>query len=226
MSKMQHTFKWSNGRLNKNELLKLQQFLEKINKEWEAFKLEIPNFAKKNESNLFLEPQKIANNTALNHQLFIGNNKIVMSYRQNDNAPWINTQFIGFYGNNVRFQSGYIPQDPTDLTNKQFVENLIRPFQQQIQTLNNQIRTLQRELADLRNEVVNCAKLNARNVFTDFNEFTGGVKLNEPYINGAMELQFGNIPVGYLAATKINEIILQNQNNGATVKVNNQAFIK
>lgn len=226
MSKMQHTFKWSNGRLNKNELAKLKAFLEKINREFETLKLDLPNFAKKNESNIFTEPQKLANNTALNHQLLIGNNKIVMSYRQNDNAPWVNTQFIGFYGNNVRIQSGYVPQDSTDLTNKQFVENLIRPFQQQIQTLNNQIRTLQRELADLRNEVVNCAKLNTRNVFTDFNEFNGGVTLNEPYVNGIMELQLGNIPVGFLGATKINEITLNNQNVGATIKVNNQTFIK
>lgn len=149
-----------------------------------------------------------------------------MSYRINDTAPWINTQFIRFYGNNVRIQSGYIPQDPTDLTNKKFVEDLIRPFQQQIQTLNNQVRTLQNELADLRNEVVNCAKLNARNVFTEFNEFTGGIQLEQPYINGVVELQFGNIPVGYLGATKINEIKLHNQRVGDTIKVNNQTFTK
>lgn len=226
MSKMQHTFKWDNSKLNKNDLLKLQQFLEKINGEWEAFKLEIPNFAKKNESNIFTEPQKLASNTALNHQLLIGNNKLVMSYRQSDTAPWVNTQFIGFYGNNIRIQSGYIPQDNTDLTNKKFVEDLIRPFQQQIQTLNNQIQQMQQQILDLQNELNNCAKLNSRNVFTEFNEFTGGVTLNNPYINGVAELQFGNIPVGYLGAIKINQITLNNQNVGDTIKVNNQTFTK
>lgn len=227
MSKMQHTFKWNAGKLNKTDLAKLQQFLEKLNREWELFKIEKINFAKKNETNTFIMPQVFATDTTnLNHQLLIGNNRLVMSYRQNNTAPWTNTQFIGFYGNNVRIQSGYIPQDPTDLTNKEFVEGLVRPFQQQIQQLTNQIQQMQQQILNIQNELTNCAKLNARNIFTDFTEFTGGVKLNEPYINGIMELQFGNIPVGYLAATKINEIILQNQNNGAAVKINNQSFIK
>ena len=159
------------------------------------------------------------------------------------------------------------------MTNKEFVEGLVRPFQQQIQQLEqanqqlaNQVQQMQQQVTQalqaaqtaeqkatnaenlvnqLQADLVNYARLDRENIFTNRNRFNSDIEANSRFVsNGIATFNdivsiyqrlnifknimffFNNATMGLIDPLNANELKIYTTNNGSKVWVNNGQFSK
>lgn len=111
----------------------------------------LAQYARKDQTNVFEQEQHFGDPAAPNNRIILKGSALTASKRQ-QGGNWLNYQVISTNGAQVRLKGDYLATDNDDLTNKEWVEAQLVPFQGlngQIQTLGNRLQQAEQTIQQL-----------------------------------------------------------------------------